>query len=64
MAQELEAEMKKEGLSSKDYTILSKFIYNLEDTNEYYKVDYEQFLLLKLISLERKLKQLQEIINK
>ena len=64
MAQELEAEMKKEGLSSKDYTILSKFIYNLEDTNEYYKVDYEQFLLLKLISFERKLKQLQEIINK
>lgn len=63
IAQELEKNLKKEGLKSNDYTILSKFAYNLNDSKEYYKVDYEQFLLLKIISLEEKLKLLEQKIK-
>lgn len=63
IAQELEEKLKEEGLNSNHYTILSKFVYNLNDSEEYYKVDYEQFLLLKIISLEKKIKFIEQKLN-
>ena len=60
IAQDLIKILKKYNKNAKDYEILEEFRYKLDDETKYYKIDYEQFLILRLIAKEREIKELQQ----
>lgn len=63
LAQELIEEINKNSMNEEDYALIGKIVYNFENKKEYYKVNYEQFLLLRQIYFERKIKELEEKIK-
>lgn len=63
LAQELIEEINKNSMNEEDYALIGKIVYNFENKKEYYKVNYEQFLLLRQIYFERKIKELEEKIR-
>lgn len=60
IAQDLAKKLKKYGKKLEDYEILYKSQYKIDEDTLYYKVDYEQFLLLRLMAKENEIKELQE----
>ena len=63
IAQELIEELNKNSIDEEAYALIGKIIYDFKDKKEYYKVDYEQFLLLRQMYLENKVKDLEEKIK-
>lgn len=63
LAQELIEEMKNKSMNEDDYALIGKIIYNFKDKKEYYKVNYEQFLILRQIYFEKKIQSLEEKIK-
>lgn len=63
IAQDLIKILNKYGKNAKDYELLEEFQYRLDDEKLYYKVDYEQFLLLRMMANERKIREQQEQIE-
>ena len=70
IAQDLMKVFKKYGKDPKDYEIFEEFQYNLDEETLYYKIDYEQFLILKtkaqdleIQEMKQQLKILQEEIK-
>lgn len=68
IAQDLIKAFEKTKLNIEDYTFISKSKYNLEDEQEYYIVNYEQFLILHNKFLQKKIenieKQVSYLVNK
>lgn len=60
IAQDLIEVFKKYDINPEDYEILGKVIYNTEDNIEYYKIEYIQYLVLKQLSTDRKLKKIEQ----
>lgn len=60
IAQDLIEVLKKYNKNAKDYELLQEFEYNLDEKTLYYKIDYEQFLLLRMMAKEIEIKELQE----
>lgn len=63
LAQELIEKITENSMNEEDYALIGKIIYDFKDKKEYYKVDYEQFLLLRQMYLENKVKDLEEKIK-
>lgn len=63
LAQELIEEINKNSMNEEDYALIGKIVYNFENKKEYYKVNYEQFLLLRQIYFENKVQDLEEKIR-
>lgn len=47
-------------INPEEYEILGKFKKQIDDDTEYYKIDYTQFLILKQLATDKKIKELQE----
>lgn len=47
-------------INPEEYEILGKFKKQIDDDIEYYKIDYTQFLILKQLATDKKIKELQE----
>lgn len=60
IAQDLIEILNKYGKNAKDYELLEEFQYKLDDETLYYRIDYEQFLLLRMMAKEQEIKELQE----
>ncbi len=60
IAQDLIEVFEKYGLNPKDYEILGEVQYSLEDNTMYYKIEYTQYLILKQLAKDRKIKSLEE----
>ena len=60
IAQDLIEILNKYGKNAKDYELLEEFQYKLDDETLYYRIDYEQFLLLRMMAKEKEIKELQE----
>lgn len=59
IAQELISVFEKYEINPDDYEILQKIKYKLEDSTEYYRIQYEQFFVLKQLASDRKIKELE-----
>ena len=59
IAQDLIEILNKYGKNAKDYELLEEFQYKLDDETLYYRIDYEQFLLLRMMAKEQEIKELQ-----
>lgn len=60
IAQDLIEILNKYGKNAKDYEILEEFQYKLDDETMYYGVNYEQFLLLRMMAKEQEIEELKE----
>ena len=60
IAQDLMKAFDKYGINVKDYEIFDEFQYDLEDETLYYRVDYEQFLVLRMMYNEMQIQELKE----
>lgn len=60
IAQELVKTFEKYGINPDDYEILQKIKYKLNEEELYYTIEYTQFLVLKQLASDRKIKKLQE----
>lgn len=47
-------------INPEEYEILGRFKKQIDDDTEYYKIDYTQFLILKQLATDKKIKELQE----
>ena len=63
LAQELIEKITENSMNEEDYALIGKIIYDFKDNDEYYKVNYEQFLLLRQIYFENKVQDLEEKIR-
>ena len=60
IAQDLIKIFEKYNINPNDYEILGKVIYNPTDKIEYYKIEYNQFLVLKQLATDKKIEELQK----
>lgn len=60
IAQDLIEVFEKYNINPENYEILKKVKYDLSDETEYYAIEYTQFLVLKQLATDRKIKELKE----
>lgn len=63
LAQDLIEIFKKYNILAENYEILGTIKYKMEDKNDYYTINYEQFLVLKQLANDKKINKQQEEIN-
>lgn len=63
LAQDLIEIFKKYNILAENYEILGTIKYKTEDKNDYYTINYEQFLVLKQLANDKKINKQQEEIN-
>lgn len=64
IAQDLIEAFKKYDISPEEYEILKNIKYNINDDTIYYSIEYTQYLLLKQLATDKKIKKQQNEINK
>ena len=64
VAQDLIEVFKKYDINPKDYEILQEVQYKLDDDTMYYRIEYQQFLVLKQLASDRKVQKLENEIKK
>lgn len=63
IAQDLIETFKKYEINPNEYEILQEMQYNLDDDTKYYRIEYNQFLILKQLATDKKLQRQQEEID-
>jgi hypothetical protein len=63
IAQDLIEAFKKYNINPEDYEILKNIKYNINDDNIYYSIEYTQYLILKQLATDKKLKKQQSEID-
>lgn len=60
LAQDLIKSFKKYNINPENYEILGKIQYKLDDNTQYYTIEYTQFLVLKQLASDRRIKKLEK----
>lgn len=63
MAQAFKWKCKERGLNPEDYVLFQKTEHSLEDYMQYYTIEYDQYLVLKCASQDRKINRLEQRIR-
>lgn len=63
MAQAFKWKCKERGLNPEDYVLFQKTEHSLEDYMQYYTIEYDQYLVLKCASQDRKINRLEQRIK-